>query len=312
MREWLWFVWISLFPVHFGLSFERDLEHALKGSSLSGVEFHRKVLTVMSRHGKIAGQYCGATGYMKRTVGDDRSRLLWVNSGGFAMDDLYLICKERTEVKVRALNRPKGEDWQVFQAGVLRHRKLVFCDSAYAGGNWSMPCVRVYEKRGNEWELKQNLYAGGKEARTDIRFRRRSGKVDITQADGEVRVYPVHLAAPHVGPLLTYKIRFELIGGVYKQTLYKRVETPLAALDDLAAMRVRRNREGFDHKVPKTIANRLWSALANSDDLYVSTNSNVVEDQSPILRVAGWQITFRKTGNRWKPHSVHRYTKDHG
>jgi hypothetical protein len=305
-RKWC-LIGLSPFLFGFAPSFESDLAQALKGANLSGTAFHRTVLTLMKRHGKVVGYYNKGPRFLQHTAGDGRARLLWANGGGFNIEDLYLIWKEGEQVRVQRLDMPKDDGWQVFQPGYLRGNELIFCDAAYAGGNWWQPCIRVYEKVRGSWKLKQNIYAGGKETRTGLAFERRNGKVDISRADGQVRVYPAHVSAPNVGPLLTYNIRFERIGGTYKQTLYKRVETPLAALDDLAAMRAKGNRAGFDQRVPKSIRERLWKALAVSDNLRVSTNSHMVEDHSRVLRVPGWEIAFRKVASRWAPRSIKPY-----
>lgn len=218
------------FSLGWSQSFESDLSIALRGSPLSGTEFHRTVLTVMAQHKLVVG-YMGKR-YLQHTLGDSRARLLWAAGGGFILDDLYLIRKEGEDVRVQMLERPKDEQWQVFRPGYLRGSELVFCDNAYSGANWLQPCIRVYQKRNQSWKLKQNLYAAkNKEARGELSFARRNGLIDPTRADGTVRAYPTYLSAPHVGPLLVFDIRFERIRGVYRQTRDRRVETPLAALE---------------------------------------------------------------------------------
>ncbi len=284
-------------------SFESDLSIALRGSPLSGTEFHRTVLTVMAEHKLVVG-YMGKR-YLQRTLGDSRGRLLWVNRGGFIMDDLYLIWKVGQDTRVQMLARPKDQGWQVFRPGYLRGSELVFCDNAYSGANWLQPCVRVYEKRNQSWKLKQNLYAAkGKEARGELNFAQRDGQIDLSRADGTVRAYPTYLRAPHVGPLLVYDIRFERIRGVYRQTRDRRIETPLAALEDLAHIRAKGKREIFDERVPKALRGPLWDLLSPGHNLLVSTGSNIVDDESPVLRIAGCEIRFVKRAKGWTPLTV--------
>lgn len=287
-------------------AFEHDLATALRGSPLAGPAFHRAVLATMAKHKLVASIINNKGGrYLQRTLGDSRGRLLWANRGGFTIDDLYLIWKEGEEVRVQLLARPKNQDWQVFRPGYLRGSELVFCDNAYAGGNWLQPCIRVYKLRKSTWTLTQNLYAAqGKEAKGQLDFVRRNGKVDTTRAEGTVRAYPTFLSAPHVGPLLVYEIRFERVKGTYRQTRDLRRETPLAALEDLARFRAKGMKDSFNRRVPFALRDKLWTLLAPESDLLVSTNSNMVDDESPVLRVAGHELRFVRKTVRWVPQSM--------
>ena len=301
-QEW-WLIAASPLLFGFGPTFETDLESALQGKPLSGTSFHRTVLTVMKRHGRVVGYHNNGPKYLQHTIGDGRARLLWVQDGALR-GDLFLIWKEREMARVQELAKPTDDVYQMYRPGYLTGDELIFADAASDGSNVPQPRLRVYKKRGSTWTLTQNLSAGGREAQTVLDFERRNGKINVSRVNGFVRVYPKYLSQAHVGPLLTNAVRFERIRGVYKQTQNERIETPLAALEDLAGFRANGKRAEFNKRVPKSIRERLWSALTASKNLGVSTNSNTVEDSSRVLRVPGWEIAFRKSGQRWVVRSI--------
>lgn len=304
MKWQMWWL-VAASPLLFGFAptFETDLERSLQGKALSGTAFHRTVLTVMKRHGRVVGYRNRGPKYLQHTIGDGRARILWAQDEGF-IEEMYLIWKEGAKVRVQELAKSTEDDYQFFRPGYFSGKELIFADAAYDGSNMWQPCVRVYSKLGNKWKLTQNLFAGGRETHTGIDFERRNGKINVDRVHGFVRVYPKYLSQAHVGPLLTYAVRFERIRGVYKQTRNERVETPLAALEDLAGFRANGNRAEFNRRVPRSLRDRLWKALAPSDYLSASSNSNLSEDSERDFLVPGWEIEFQKSGRRWVVRSV--------
>ncbi len=301
-QKW-WLVAASPLLFGFGPTFETDLERSLQGKALSGTPFHRTVLTVMKRHGRVVGYRNRGPKYLQHTTGDGRARLLWVQDGALR-GDLFLIWKEGEKARVQELAKPTDDVYQMYRPGYLTGDELIFADAASDGSNVPQPRLRVYKKRGNTWKLTQNLSAGGRESQTVLDFERRNGKINVSRVNGFVRLYPKYLSAAHVGPLLTYAVRFERIRGVYKQTRNERVETPVAALEDLAALRANGKRAEFNKRVPRSLRDRLWKALTASQYLLVSRGENESDDSAKVLGVPGLEITFRKSRQRWVVRSV--------
>ncbi len=301
-QKW-WLVAASPLLFGFGPTFESDLERSLQGKVLSGTAFHRTVLTVMKRHGRVVGYQNTGPKYLQHTIGDGRARLLWVQDGALR-GDLILIWKEGEMARVQELAKPTDDVYQMYRPGYLTGDELIFADAAHDGSNVLQPRLRVYKRRGSTWKLTQNLSAGAREAQTVLDFERHNGKINVSRVNGFVRVDPKYLSQAHVGPMLTYAVRFERIRGVYKQTQNERIETPLARLEDLAGFRAKGNRAEFNKRVPRSVRDRLWKALAPSDYLTVSSNSNLSEDSERDFLVPGWEIAFRKSGQRWVVRSI--------
>lgn len=281
------------------ITFEADLARALHGRSLSGTAFHRTVLTTMKRHGKVVTPPTSASTYVQHTRGNTKGRILWCSDQReYFSHEMYLIWRVGKRVRVQLLPEPHGGDgaWGVYRPGYLSGKELTFADAAWAGGNWTRPCVRLYQVRNGKWQLAQALYSDEETSQTP-NFAIRNGRTNLATINAQVRVFPKHLSQPHAGPMLLYSIQFQRVGSRYRLVRRQPVPTPLATLDTLAGLYDKGKRRTFNRQVPAPLRGKLWEALGGSPRV----TSNDDSEDSTILSVAGLAVGFKRVGRYWRP-----------
>ncbi len=289
-------------------SFAGDLEQALLGQKLTGTPFHRTILAEAKKHGLIVQD----DHHLFHTSGDQRGVVLWLWASNGYDCLLFFLWPEGGRNRVQLLERGttvEGPGTDCVRGDFFwRKDELRIAGIGSASGNWSWPELLAYRESDGRWQKTQAVLMGD-EVAGDTRFARTKHGIDPDHVLSRVRVYPDALSACHGCPHRLYDDKYTFQRGQFTRTSRRRLPTPLATLEDLAALEVAGRRREFAKRVGPRFEGRLWEALARDRKLswhFPQPKGKYSWDWGKRFELNGtWLVSLDGKAGAWHVVSVH-------
>lgn len=230
-----------------------------------------------------------------------------------ASDITFLVEAGRAGARVHVL-RDKEDSFPTFRAtDAARAGKYLLVFGRIAGADFAAPSARVYRLSHGRWQetqvrdaLPEEAWQGHGEVKRP-EFQPDPAHPGMVRFVLELRDSPHHFWQCHMCPWLRYEERWLFADGRLRRTRRRRVNTPLAELDDLADLVNRGDCAAFDARVPKRLRRLVWGRLgaAIDDDIGLDPvgncpDSDELSDLCPKFKGQGWTVRLAKHGSGWR------------
>ena len=284
-----------------------QIELAIKGTSLSGKEFHRAIAPFTYA---VSGEQT-----FQRTLGDKGGLMVNVNSPNDDDVNVYRVFiwpeRDGNHAQVLQFFTEQAQEDNSFTEGPI----YWMGDTLVMAGwrqNWSTPVIpeiAYYRKEGGTWKQIQIL-DGDPDSDGYASFTKTRQGIDITRLKCTMRLRPPHFFPPELGPWVPFHETWILKDGKYVRGNPEPEKTPLFQLELLAGDAQSGDHKHFDSNVPKPLRKKLWKLLSSKrlmmlDDARPNTNSP--DDNTNMLAVEKTVIQFHKVGGIWKPYRLSKY-----